>query len=189
MRNLIVSLWVFLLLAACGGGSGSAPVPAPPPPPSATATDLANARTANLSAALDLATKVTTLQWTDSFPAGTAYGIEQASSSGTWSSIDSVPGTTGSGATLVWTRTTNATTTLRVAAQKTGYEVPLNTPSGNNSVQITVPASTPTLQIDQAQPLNGVVTLSIAGGGSYSAVMWTVDLQTLGSSSSGQPGG
>ncbi len=185
MRNLIVSLWVFLLIAACGGGSGSAPVPAPPPPPSATATDLANARTANLSAALDLATKVTTLQWTDSFPAGTAYGIEQASSSGTWSAIDSVPGTTGSGATLVWTRTTNATTTLRVAAQKTGYEVPINTPSGNNSVQITVPASTPTLQIDQAQPLNGVVTLSIAGGGSYAAVMWTVDLQTLGSSSSG----
>ncbi len=181
--------WAAILLsglAACGGG-GSAPSatptpPPPPPPPSASATDLSNARAANLSATLDAATQLITLQWSDTFPAGTAYAIEQQSSGGSWSSIDSVPGPNGSGATLAWTRTTNTSLTLRVAAQKVGYEVPLDTASGNTSVAVTLPTGNPTIQLDQSQPLAGTANLSIANGGAYSRVAWYVDLNSIGTS-------
>ena len=184
MKGLKLILCFFWCLAACGGGASSSTSQPTPSAPTATAVDLANAKAANLTAALDATTKIATLKWSDTFPAGTPYAVEQKDASGVWSTIDSVPGTGGAGASLSWARTTNVSTTLRVAAQKTGYEVPLDTPAGSTDIAITVPTTLPTIQFDQNQPVSGVVNVSISGGSGYSSVDWYVDLNLLGSSSS-----
>jgi hypothetical protein len=146
---------------------------------------LAEAKSAQLTATLNIANNQATLAWSDTFPAGTSYSIEQLAADGSWSSLDAVPGTSGSGAALSWTRTVNSATTLRVAVPETGYSVPLDTPSGKTSVMVAPPAAIPTITLSQAQPVSGNVTLSIAGGNSYSEVLWFVDLNSIGNSTAG----
>jgi hypothetical protein len=146
---------------------------------------VAAAKSAKLTATLNTANRQATLAWSDTFPAGTSYLIEQQASDGSWSSLDAVPGTTGTGAALTWTRTINSAATLRVAVPETGYSVPLDTPSGSNSVMVAPPATIPSIALSQAQPVSGNVTLSIAGGSTYSEVQWFVDLNSIGTSTAG----
>jgi len=182
-RHRLLILAMLFGLAACGGGGGGGTAtPPPPPPPTATSAELAAAKAAKVSAVLDLSTKATTLSWSDTFAAGTAYAIEQQAGDGSWQAIDSVPGTSGTGGALQWTHTTNASVTLRVAVQRTGYEVPLDTTSGATSVAIAVPSATPSIALDQVEPVAGSVNLSIQGGGTYTSVAWFVDLNAIGSS-------
>lgn len=169
------------MLTACGGSSGSSP----PPTPTPTAQDLADAQAAKLTASLDAATKLATLSWSDTFPAGISYGIEQQGADGTWTQIDAVPGSSGSGSPLSWAGTTNVTTTFRISAQRTNYAVPLDTSSGNTSLTVTVPAVAPTIVLDQIPPISGTVNVSIGGGGSYSSVSYYVDLILAGTSTTG----
>jgi hypothetical protein len=112
-------VWLVLCtaLAACGGGSSSPATPTP------TAQQLAEAQSAKLTATLNTANHQATLAWSDTFPAGTSYSIEQQGGDGSWSSLDAVPGTTGTGAALTWTRTINSAATLRVAVPETGYSL------------------------------------------------------------------
>jgi hypothetical protein len=175
-------VWLLLCigLAACGGGGSS-----PPPPTSPTPQQVAEAQSAKLTATLNTANHQATLAWSDTFPAGTSYSIEQQAADGSWSSLDAVPGTTGTGAALTWTRTINSAATLRVAVPETGYSVPLDTPTGSTSVIVAPPATTPTIALSQAQPVSGNVTLSIAGGNTYSEVQWFVDLASIGTSTTG----
>ncbi len=126
-----------------------------------------------------------TLSWSDTFEPGTSYAIEQKGQDGTWSSVDAVPGTTGMGSSLTWSRTINATTTLRVSVQKIGYEVPLDTASGASSVQVVVPASAPTIVLGQVPPISGTANASISGGGTYSSVSYYLDLNLAGTSTTG----
>lgn len=135
-----------------------------------------------MTAVLDTASRQATLSWADTFPAGTSYSIQQQAADGSWSSIDAVPGTTGTGSTLDWTRAINASTTLRVIVPETGYSVPLQTPGGQTSVVVEPPTTIPTITLSQAQPVVGDVTLSIGGGGPYSAVQWFADLNAIGTS-------
>ena len=176
------TVWLLcVLLAACGGGSASAPPTSSTPTPQ----QVAAAKSAKLTATLNTANHQATLAWSDTFPVGTSYSIEQQASDGSWSSLDAVPGTTGKGAALTWARTINSATTLRVAVPETGYSVPLDTPSGNNSVMVAPPATIPSIALSQAQPVSGNVTLSIAGGNTYSEVQWFVDLNSIGTSTAG----
>jgi hypothetical protein len=178
MRHFsMVWLLLCIVLAACGGGGSSAA-----PPTSPTPQQVAAAQSAKLTATLNTANNQATLAWSDTFPAGTSYSIEQQASDGSWSSLDAVPGTTGTGAALTWTRTINSAATLRVAVPETGYSVPLNTPSGSTSVMVAPPARIPTIALSQTQPVSGNVTLSIAGGSTYSEVQWFVDLNSIGTS-------
>ena len=78
------------------------------------------------------------LSWSDTFSAGTTYQIEQQATAGTWTALDSVPGMTGSGSPLTWTHNMNVTSTLRVAANRTGYQVPLDTRDGSRSAPIRI---------------------------------------------------
>lgn len=172
------------MLVACGGGGGSASSP-PTPTPTPTSQQTAAAQAAKLTAVLDTANDQATLTWADTFPAGTSYSIQQQAADGSWSSIDAVPGTTGTGSALTWKHTINTPTTLRVIVPETGYSVPLDTPSNKTSVVVTPPTAAPTISLNQAQPVSGNVTLSIGGGGTYSAVQWFVDLNTIGTSTMG----
>ena len=185
MKSSLLPLVLGLILVGCGSGGDSSPPPPPTVTPTATAQDLADAQAAKLTASLDAATKLATVSWADTFPAGTSYDIEQQGADGSWTLIDAVPGSSGSGSPLSWARTTNVTATLRVAAQRTDYEVPLQTPSGNSSVPITVPTAAPTIVLDQTPPVSGTVKVSIGGGGSYSSVSYYVDFNLAGTSTLG----
>jgi hypothetical protein len=178
----VLMLLFSLFLASCGGGSSSPAPVAAPPPPMPTAQDLSSAQQAKLSAGWDATTQMVSLSWSDTFSAGTTYQIQQQATADTWTVLDSIPGMTGSGSPLTWTHNMNVTSTLRVAADRTGYQVPLDTPSGSTSVQITVPPTPPTIILDQPQPVSGTVNVSIGGGGTYSSVSYYVDLNLLGSS-------
>ena len=184
MRHFSTVWLLCIVLAACGGGGGGSPS-APPTSSTPTPQQLAAARSAKLTATLNTANHQATLAWSDTFPVGTSYSIEQQASDGSWSSLDAVPGTTGTGAALSWTRTINSAATLRVSVPETGYSVPLDTPSGSNSVMVAPPATIPSIALSQAQPVSGNVTLSIAGGSTYSEVQWFVDLSSIGTSTAG----
>jgi hypothetical protein len=181
-RNALGFTGLFFLVA-CGGGGSAMYTAMPPTTSGLTAQDVADAQAAKLTASLDPSTKVATLTWSDTFPPGTHYAIEQLSAPATWTQIDSVPGLAGGGASLSWTRTTNVTTTFRVAAMQSGDQVPLDTMSGATSVQVTVPTTVPTIVLDQAQPVSGTVNASIANGGAYSSVSYYLDLTLVGTSS------
>ena len=180
MRHFSTVWLLCIVLAACGGGGGSPS--APPTSSTPTPQQVAAAQSAKLTASLNTANNQATLAWSDTFPAGTSYSIEQQADDGSWSSIDAVPGTTGSGAALTWTRTINSAASLRVVVPETSYSVPLDTPSGNTSVMVAPPATIPTIALSQTQPVSGNVTLSIAGGSTYSEVQWFVDLNSIGTS-------
>ena len=112
------TVWLLcVVLAACGGGGSP---PTPPTSSTPTPEQMAAAQSAKLTATLNTANHQATLAWSDTFPAGTSYLIEQQASDGSWSSLDAVPGTTGKGAALTWARTINSATTLRVAVPETG---------------------------------------------------------------------
>lgn len=186
MQRLLVALTLILMVASCGGGGGGGGGSSTNPTASASTTeDMASAAAAHLSASFDIGTKIVALSWSDTFPAGTSYNIEQQGNDGSWTTIDSIPGSGGSGAALSWTHAASATTTFRVAAQRIGYEVPLDTSSGKSSVQITIPAAVPTIVLDQAQPIAGTFDASIGGGGQYASVTYFIDLKNAGSSTAG----
>ena len=185
MRMLSRLYWACTLflsitfLAACGG-SGSTDAN----PPGPTASDLNYAGSANLSASLDLTTNWVTLTWLDSVPGASRYEIEQQNADGSWSVIDSVWATQASALALHWTGPAEGSMVLRVVAVMSGYTVALSTAGslydGSSTVfdqQITVaaPSQIPSIAIDQSGPLQGTADISIANGGTYSNVIYSVD--------------
>ena len=169
------------MLAACGGsGSGSTDTS----PPGPTADDLSYAGLANLSALLNLTTNWVTLSWSDTVPGASRYEIQQQNADGSWSAIDAVWATQASQLTLQWTGPAEDSMVLRVVAVMSGYTVPLSTAESSfdgastaSSQQIAVapPSQMPSIAIDQTEPLQGTVDLSIANGGTYSDVIYSVD--------------
>ena len=169
-HRCLLTLWLLLGLAACGGSSNSAS-PAPGP----AAEDLGNARAASPTATLDLSTNRATLKWTDTFPRATRYEVEQQNDDGTWSVIDGVWATQGSQLPLQWTGSMSAAETLRVEAVMPGYTVPLETPLSQTSIAVAPPAVLPDIEFDQPEPVESQVTASIANAATYFAVTYIVD--------------
>jgi hypothetical protein len=187
MRRFSMVWLACIALAACGGGGGSGGSggSSTTTPPSPTPQQVAAAQSAKLSANLNTANNQATLAWSDTFPAGTSYSVEQQAGDGSWSSIDAVTGTTGKGEAVTWTRTINSAATLRVLVPENGYSVPLDTASGSTSLLVAPPATIPTVALSQSQPVTGDVTLSVAGGSTYTAVQWFVDLNSIGTVTAG----
>ena len=167
------------LLVACGGGGSSTGGPSGP-----TANDIAYAQEANLSASLDLSTGWVTLTWLDIVPGASRYQIEQLDADGSWSVLDAVWATEASQQSLHWTGPVENSVVLRVVAVMSGYTVTLSnagTASGTQSTaasqQITValPSPTPSIAIDQAEPLQGTVSVSIDNGATYNYVAYALD--------------
>jgi hypothetical protein len=177
--RLIALFLLIALLAACGGSGSSERNPQGP-----TANDLSNARSADLRASLDLTTNWVTLTWADTVAGASRYEIEQQNSDGSWSVIDAVWAAQASLLTLHWTGPAVGSMVLRVAAVMSGYTVELSTigssPDGSSTAsaqQITVapPSQMPSIAIDQAEPLQGMVDFSIADGGTYTDVVYSMD--------------
>jgi hypothetical protein len=177
------------LLVACGGGASSNGGP-----PGPTANDIAYAQEADLRASLDLTTDWVTLTWRDIVPGASRYQIEQLDADGSWSVLDAVWATEASQQSLHWTGPVENSVVLRVVAVMSGYTVTLynsGTPSGTESTaesqQITVafPSPTPSIAIDQAEPLQGTVNVSIDNGATYNYVAYSLDAPQLGSIGAG----
>ena len=185
MRMLSRLYWAFTLflsiafLAACGGSGSTDGNPTGP-----TASDLNYAGSADLSASLDLTTNWVTLTWLDTVPGANRYEIEQQNADGSWSVIDSVWATQASRLPLQWTEPAESSIVLRVVAVMSGYTVALSTAGSSSDgsstasgQQITVapPSQIPSIAIDQSGPLQGTADLSIANGGTYSNVTYSMD--------------
>lgn len=179
LYRLFALFFSVTMLAACGG-SGSTDGS----PPGPTANDLGYARLANLSASLSLTTNRVTLTWSDTVRGASRYEIEAQNADGSWSVIDAVWATQASQLVLQWTGPAADSMVLRVAAVMSGYTVALSTTEGLSgesstaaSQQITVapPSQIPSIAIDQTGPLQGMVDLSIADGGTYSNVIYSMD--------------
>jgi hypothetical protein len=181
MNRLCILLAVTTaFIAGCGGGSGSGSNSTQP-----TSSDMADAKAAAMTLTFDPTTRMATLQWKDTFPDASSYQIQDQSSSGAWQKIDAVPGQNGSDKSLSWSQTVAVNTTLRVVAVLPGTVVALDTSGGQDSVQAIAPSGSPTIVLNQSEPVAGSVTASIGGGGSYESVIYYLDLQTIGTSTQG----
>lgn len=186
---LPLPLLLATLLAACGGGdspNGGSPGP--------TANDLADAQEADVTALLDLTTNWVTLTWRDTVPGASRYEIEQLNADGSWSALDGVWATQASQVYLHWTGPVESTVVLRVVAMMSGYTVTLSndgTVAGTQStaerqqITVAVPSPTPSIAIDQAEPLQGTVNVSIDNGATDNSVAYSLDTPQSGSVSAG----
>jgi hypothetical protein len=167
------------LLTACGSGGSNSTSTATGP----TALDTQYAESAGLTATLDLATSLVTLKWNDTFPDASRYQIEQQNADGSWSAFDAVWATQGSGLGLQWTGPVGSATTLRVTAVVSGYTVPLDTnawlsaasAAAGQQIEVTPPAQLPAIAIDQSEPVQDTLGVSIVNGGTYQDVDYAVD--------------
>ena len=178
------------MLTACGGGGSDSTGTAPGP----SAQDLQSAGLAGLNATLDLSTQLVTLKWADKFPDASRYQIEQQNPDGSWSAIDAVWATQasadlyGAEGSLQWTAPLAMATTFRVEAMMPAYSVPLYTSvatagsAANQQIQVMFPSPLPAIVVDQPEPLQGTVGVSISNGGSYANVEYLIDGTELGNS-------
>lgn len=189
-RGILLALSL-AALTACGGGSGggggggSGGSNPPPVSTQPTAQDQANAKAAVMSANLNMSTGLATLSWTDTFPSISGYDIQQQTDGTTWTTIDTVPGQGGSKTAITWSGAVSVTETLRVQAVETNYSVPLLTQSGQQQVQIAYPPTSPTIQLNESEPVSGQVQISVSNATGYSSVTYFVDLATLRTSTTG----
>jgi hypothetical protein len=173
-----------LLVTACGGGdgAGSSPGPGPGGP---SPQQLSEANSAQLHSTFDPVTNRVTLQWHVNVTGASRYQIEQQDPSGEWVVIDGV-WAPGNGAELngqpqypQWTGVLNGATTYRVAAVVPGGTVPLRLAGAQvgttTSISVSAPAPLPSITLDEPEPLESPVKISMVGNGSYYRVAFDID--------------
>jgi hypothetical protein len=176
LRPYALSLMI-LLLGGCGGGSGGESGDGTPTGP--TAEDLTLASSAALKATLDLSTNRVTLAWWNTFPNAQRYQIEQQDGSGAWVVIDGLWATQQEQGVLQWTGPYQGPVTLRVEAVLQTYTVPLKLFSSSTSVFVAPPAQIPSIILDQPEPLESPINVSIGEGtGSWLAITYGIDTRT-----------
>ena len=154
-----------VLLAGCGGGSGESTPPGP------TTDELTRARLTSISSIVEVPGNRVILQWYDTFaPRASRYQIEKQNADGSWSAIDGVFGGFAPEHQLQWTGSLDQPTTFRVEVVLPNYTIPLALSDGSNSttgLTVAPPDPTPTVQIDQPQPLawDANVTLTSQASG------------------------
>ncbi|UTH74659.1 hypothetical protein [Chromobacterium sp. IIBBL 290-4] len=203
-RNILISLFIALCLAACGGGGGGAAISSSGSSSSSGSNSgsQTNLAAAQLTAAYDPASGMVTLSWNDTYPAGAYYNVQVADSSGAFSTIATLAGTNSATAQfarqslapralassptmLSWQGVITANATYRVVAVYAGVSTPLQSPQSQTSLQVSVPSSTPTITFNQVSPLSESVAMSISGSTSYPSVDWYIDQSKLGTETSG----
>jgi hypothetical protein len=186
LRPYVLSLLI-LLLEACGGASGgdSGGGAASPGP---TADDLSLASEASLRGTLDLATNRVTLAWWNTFLTASRYQIEQQDTSGAWVVIDGMWALQGPQENVLqWTGSYQGPATLRVEAVLQGYTVPLKLSGDPTSTSLTLapPAQLPALVLDQQEPLESPIDVSMTNGsGGWLGVTYWIDSGEFGTPAS-----
>jgi hypothetical protein len=143
------------------------------------AQEEAYAKAAGLSLLFNPLTGDATLQWTDTFPTGTKYVIAFNNGYGIWLILATIAGEGGTGRLLSWSGDIGSNVTIRVEADSGSYGVPLETGSGQQTVETVPPPGS--IVLNQTQPVSGPLVISIGGGGTYTTVQYY--LNTLDSSS------
>ena len=159
LRPFALSVLI-LLLDACGGGSGGGSTSA-----SSASQDAFYSSVAGLRGTLDLSAKRVTLAWYDTFAMATRYQIEQQDANGAWVAIDGVWAPHDQQqSSITWTGYINGPSTLRVEAVLQDHTVPLGLALQSSATSLTLapPAQTPSIVLDQSEPLENPVNVSIA---------------------------
>jgi hypothetical protein len=183
---------LILLLAGCGGGSDGGSTAGP------STQQQTQAGNAAVRGTLDLATNRVTLQWFTNVTGASRYQIEQQDASGAWVVIDGVWAPPRNGAELngapqypQWTGVVSGTTTLRIEAVLPGSTVPLAVGSvgtaAPTSITVPSPVQLPSIELDQLEPLESPVKISLANAGTYTYVGFSVDTQSFGAGSGAAP--
>jgi len=180
LAALLVLLCLTLTVSACGGGGGGASSGGSS---SSSSVDYSlQAKAAQATANFAVQSNTVTLTWNDNFPAGTTYAVQTQNADGSFSTAESVAGLGGTGAAMTWQRAIQATTIYRIVANVNGG-VPLQTLSGATSLAVTIPASLPTIVTQPAEPVSGLVVLSVGGTTTYSGATWYLDQGKMGAGS------
>lgn len=162
--------------ATNAAGSGPASAAA-----SGTPRDIS--REARLTSTMDQSAGRATVTWKDVFAAGTTYRVETGTPTGLLTSRGTVATGTGTGGTLSWSVDVADTMVIRVIAVRPGLgEVALMSDIMESFVFVAYvsPTAPPTILVDMAEPISGIVRLAISGGVVYSWVDWFVDTTKLG---------
>jgi hypothetical protein len=181
---------LLVLLSACGGGSGSdtsAPPPPPPPPVSGpTAEDIANAGLAQVRVLFKADSGALEIDWLDTFPSEAGYRVErQLTPGGEWQTQETLPSTPSTGAAYTWSRIIDQSAAYRVVAQRGDYVVPLVSEQSVTTIPVDLAARALALIVEETDPLHDVVHLSVQGAESAESVEYYVDLESIGTSSTG----
>jgi hypothetical protein len=177
-----------LLLTACGGGSGAGSSPGPEPGGPGS-QQLSEANSAGLRSMFDPATNRVSLQWQVNVTGASRYQIEQQDPSGEWVVIDGVWAPPVNGAQLnsglpqypQWTGVMNGATTYRVEAVVPGGTVPLGLAGAQGgtppptSIAVSAPTPLPSIELDQPEPLETPVEISVVGDGTYEGGTLSID--------------
>lgn len=134
---------------------------------------------ARITATVSAETQITTLNWTDSFPAGTTYRIESRTGTASFATVETIVGLGGTNNTMQWTRPYTAPVSYRVLALVGGRELPLLSPAGQSVFNVAFdPAMVITLPF--AEPIFGTVQASVSNAPAGSIATWYQNLTLLG---------
>lgn len=168
-----------LAVASCGGGSsGNGHGGGSSGSSSSSVPYSSNATAAQLTITSNVSVNTVTLDWIDSFPAGTVYTVWDNGLTSPQANV----GGSGSNKPLNWTSGALATiSTYRVEATVPGGPtITLKTPGGATQVGRSVPSPVPAIQTDKSQPVSGDVQLTLTPVSIYTPVDWTIDGFALG---------
>jgi hypothetical protein len=135
------------------------------------AADQTAAANARATANVDLTSATATLQWQDSFPAGSSYRVESQASDGSFTPIETATG--GSGA-IIWTRAYVGPVVYRIVALTAGREIPVLTSTGAATLDASA-LGLPDIVVSKPEPVSGSATLTFAPAYGGSTLSWTVD--------------
>ncbi len=178
MRVLAIFLLTLAFVAGCGGGDGSGSSSssssssggAADPTPTQT-TQASNAKVQILVSGAT--TNNVRLDWDDTVNESTGYTIEQLTA-GSWTVIATVGRPAGRATTVSWTGTVTLPATLRIRATLSGHSVILSTAANVQQLSAEMPASFPSIVLDQAEPLHDRLGVSIVNpAGTF--VTYTLD--------------
>jgi hypothetical protein len=155
----------------------------PPAQVKQVVADRVAASAAKLTSVVNLDSNTVVLAWTDAYPAGTTYRVEAQNQDGSFSALETLSGTSGTGGAMQWQRAVTVKTVYRVVAVLPDRVLVISTPQGQDAVTVPGPGAAPAIVVSQAEPLAGTVQLSVSGTSAYTSVAWYADLKLIDKSS------
>lgn len=161
------------LVAACGGGGGGSSGGGS----SSSSADYTSAATsASVTATVSLVANTVTLRWKDAFPAGTTFTVKSRNADGSFTAVETIPGTGDATVAVSWQRTLTSSAVYQIVANTNGVSTTLQSQGQHATVSATIPSTPPTITLSSPEPLSGTVTLSAGDPATYTSADWYIDL-------------
>jgi hypothetical protein len=142
----------------------------------ANAADQTAAANARATATIDIPSAAITLQWQDSFPAGTSYRVETQQPDASFTTVETLVGGAGP---VTWGRTYSGAVVYRIVAVTSGREVPVLTSTGGTLLDATA-VGQPAIVVTTSEPVAATTNLILAPATGGSTLSWTADGLVIG---------